>query len=67
MSLTLVEVPVDAKIVKAGDDEVAAVAGDWIQIRHGNIDSPAVMLQAQCPVGKKWAIHLYVSIDETDV
>ena len=67
MALTLVALPVEAKIIKAGDDAAEIAAGQWLQIRFGDENDPTVMLEVQCPAGKKWTAHAYVSIEETDV
>ena len=66
MGLVLLELPIEAKIIKAGDDVAQVVAGQWVQIRTGPEANPIVMLQVQCPQGKKWAAHVYVNIEETD-
>lgn len=66
MALVLAELPITAKVVKTGDDRASLVAADYLQIRHGTLANPTVMLQEQVPQGKKWEIRIYVGIDETD-
>jgi len=65
MPLILIDVPVEAKLIRAGDSQIILAAGDWLQIRHGNPENPTVILQEQVPQGKAWKAHVFVTIEET--
>jgi len=65
MGIELSEKAVEAQILKTGDDTISVSAGQYLQIRHGTSSSPTIVLEELCPVGKKWQVLLYVSIEET--
>lgn len=55
-----------ALVRKIGQGGVTIAAGEWLQIRHGNISSPVVDLQEQCPPGKIWHGKIEIYLSEQD-
>ena len=64
MALVLMDVPMEAKILRSGNDLVELTEGEYLQIRRGTLSDPTIVLQEQVPEGKKWMLRVYVSIDE---
>lgn len=50
-----------------GDDDFELAAGETLQVRTGVPQSITTLLQEQVPAGKKWSVHIAVTISETDV
>lgn len=68
MSITLERQTVTPKDMLYGEEtNLEIVAGEYLQVRHGESGSPTTLLEEMCPAGKLWTVTVSVSIDETDV
>jgi hypothetical protein len=62
MAIVLLDQSISASLNRTGDDRFPMSEHDWLQIRNGSND----VLRVQVPAGKKWDVHVFVTIVETD-
>jgi len=66
MGITLNRKTAPVRVTLVGECDLEMLEGRMIKLRTYGVGPEEVILDDECPAGKKWEVHVQIAIKETD-